>query len=224
MKYEYGIGIGKYSYMLGMKFGMLSVREYVGRDKNNKVMLLCDCECGEQTIINAPALLTGNTKSCGCYRKNNTGNLRRMHGKSNTTLYRIWKSMKRRCKNINDSAYKYYGGKGVAVCKEWDSDFLIFEEWANKAGYEDGLTIDRIDVTGNYCPENCRWADFKTQSNNKTNTIYVIHDGEKYPLTILCEKLGFDYRIALDRHLLGWPDEFLFKPKWYKYKKNESPQ
>lgn len=118
------------------------------------------------------------------------GNTR--HGKHGTRLYRIWQAVKNRCRNPNTANYKYYGGKGITYCPEWE-DFESFERWALSNGYADDLSIDRIDVNGDYEPSNCRWATWKEQCNNKTSNIVIEHGSEKYSLTEFCETFGFSY-------------------------------
>ena len=104
------------------------------------------------------------------------------HGHSNTRLHKVWQNMRNRCYNSNTPDYKYYGGRGIKICKDWN-DFTVFELWAMSNGYSDTLTLDRIDVNGDYCPANCRWATRKEQSNNKRNLHIIEHKGEIKTLT-----------------------------------------
>lgn len=110
--------------------------------------------------------------------------------KTDNRIYRLWLGMKSRCYNSNNIDYKYYGGRGIKVCKEWLASFNKFEKWAQENGYNDNLTLDRIDVNGNYEPNNCRWATRKEQSNNRRNNHYIVYNGEKYTLTQLAYKFG----------------------------------
>lgn len=121
----------------------------------------CQCVCGKIKKVDVFSLLNGTSKSCGCFSLE----LRRpsmKHGDSNTRLYGTWTRMRDRCNNIYNDSYKYYGGKGIRVCEEW-SEFINFKNWALSNGYQEGLTIERIDVDKNYCPENCEWI---THSEN----------------------------------------------------------
>ena len=113
----------------------------------------------------------------------------RSHLMTNTRMYSVWKTMRTRCNNPNHQDYKYYGGRGIKVCKEWD-DFSKFYNWAMANGYSDDLTIDRIDVNKNYEPSNCRWVTMRNQCRNKRNTVYGIYKGERKPLIEISEITG----------------------------------
>lgn len=130
-------------------------------------MWKCVCDCGRTTIVNGQNLKSGNTTSCGCYGIERRNNASKTHGKSNTRLHRIWKAMHSRCYNKKYHAYKYYGGRGITICEEWLHNFKTFYDWAMANGYEENLTIDRIDPNGNYSPNNCRWVTMELQNKNK---------------------------------------------------------
>lgn len=167
--------------LIGTKFGKLTVIKYVGYNKKTyKHKWLCRCECGKEVIVQQGNLENGHTKSCGCLRKEiNSGYI---HGKSHTRLFNIWASMRERCNCLTCTIYKYYGGRGVRICEEWDK-YINFEKWALANGYKDNLTIDRKDVNGNYEPSNCRWATSKQQCNNRTSNRIIEINGAKHTLS-----------------------------------------
>lgn len=120
--------------------------------------------------------------------------------------------MKDRCYNPKDKRYKNYGGRGIKICDEWLHSFESFYEWSLKNGYQDGLTIDRIDVNGNYEPNNCRWATWDVQCNNRTNNVYIEYNGEIKTLKQWCDILNIDYKKAHNRiHKLKWDAKRAFE-------------
>lgn len=154
--------------LTGERFGRLVVLEKAAPNKRyHGSMWVCKCDCGKTTIANAQNLKSGNTTSCGCFGRIRKREQNIKHGMSNTRLHRIWKAMHTRCYNSNFFAFKYYGGRGIKVCDEWLHNFQAFHDWSMANGYQDNLTIDRIDANGNYEPSNCRWLTMAEQNQNK---------------------------------------------------------
>lgn len=145
--------------MTGKAFGRWKVLRF-DCTKNQEAYWICECACGTVRSVNGYHLRSGRSTSCGCYsaelvRKTKPGT---KHGlkKLNPRLYRIWQCMLNRCRNKNRDDYRAYGERGISVCEEWHQ-YQPFYEWAMANGYADDLTIDRIDVDGNYEPSNCQW-------------------------------------------------------------------
>ena len=125
------------------------------------------------------------------------------HGETNTRLFKIWQSMHERCEREKHRYYKDYGGRGITVCVEW-AEYIPFAKWARENGYSDNLSIDRIDVNGNYEPSNCRWVTMKEQHNNRRNNYRIEYEGQSYTLTQMAEKTGIGITTLKWRLASGW--------------------
>ena len=133
------------------------------------------------------------------------------HGKRKTRLYRIWANIKTRCYNTNDPHYERWGGKGIIMCDDWKNSFKAFYDWAIANGYNDKLTIDRIDNNGNYEPLNCRWTTVAEQNQNKKNVILLSYNGVTMSCGAWSKKLNLGKNTIRLRYNKGWTiEECLF--------------
>ena len=194
--------------LTGKKFGKLTALYCVSNGKRR--MWYCKCDCGEfkGKPVSTHDLKTSKTRSCGCLKENFTT---LTHGKSNTRLYYAWAGMKQRCFNKNNASYHNYGGRGIVVCDDW-LNFEPFYEWAMTNGYEEGLTIERKDVNGNYEPNNCCWIPKAEQTLNTRINRRVRYRGEVKTLSEWANELNLDYQVVYDRLVrMNWDIERSFE-------------
>ena len=138
-------------------------------------------------------------------------NTKNKHGLSSKKLYSVWKAIKQRCYNSKNQDYCNYGLRGIKMCEEWKNDYIKFHKWSIKNEYVEGLSLDRIDVNGNYEPNNCRWVTNKQQANNKRNTIYIEYDDERITISELSEKTGIKREVIEMRYIRGDRGERLYR-------------
>lgn len=199
------------------KFGKLTVIDMFRN--NNRTYCVCLCECGNVKTISQSHLRSGDTKSCGCWQKDHARILFSKHKKSSCQLYNVWQSMKQRCANVNNKRYKDYGGRNIKVCSEWLHNFQLFYYWAINNGYKDGLTIDRINVDGDYEPSNCRWVDQNKQQNNRRNNVLINYKGDVKTLSQWSRHLGINLGTLNKRIFINhWDIEKAFTTPVRKYK------
>ena len=203
--------------IIGKRFGKLFVQREVGGEKEN-TLFECLCDCGNVTIEKWSALIRGK-ESCGCLHHEQLLRRNTTHGGSKNRLYCVWQNMKRRCYDINAKEYKNYGGRGIAVCNEWRDNYNAFKKFMLEKGYEEGAkrgecTIERLDVNGNYCPENCCVITIQEQAYNKTNSHLEEYNGEIKTIAEWADEYGVDYNLIFKRLQRGWSmEEALHKPK-----------
>lgn len=191
--------------LIGKRFGRLVI---TGFQKKPRVWLWnVVCDCGNVKTVRPSEVKSGKIRSCGCLHDEaakERATKFRNSVISNKRLYNIYNKMKRRCCNSREARYSDYGGRGISVCGEWMRDFDVFADWARTHGYTDGLTLERKDVNGDYCPENCCWITLKEQNANKRDTVYVTYNGERVKLMDLAKDAAVSYDTLHNRIRGGW--------------------
>ncbi len=201
--------MGKVIDLTGKRFGKLTVIKKHNQDKWGGWNWLCRCDCGNETVVSGGHLRGLKTKSCGCSRKESKNFSHKMTG---SRIYSIWQAMKSRCYYDKNKRFKYYGGRGITVCDEWKNSFISFYEWSIKNGYDETAergqcTIDRIDVNGNYEPNNCRWATIKQQANNTRRNHFIEYNGKTQTVSQWANELGVEPDSIFNRLQKGFTEE-----------------
>jgi hypothetical protein len=212
----------EYENLTGLKFNRWTVMCQVEKPahvKNKQRYWLCKCDCGNEGIISTGSLKNGNSKSCGCYDSEVIAERNRKNRKyemgSTNKLYWAWNHMLQRCEKDYENNKKDYKDRGIKVCDEWH-DFNVFAEWALNNGVGDDLSLDRIDVNGNYEPSNCRWADAHTQANNKTDSRYIKIGSVTKTLSQWARENNMYHKTLAYRIDHGWDEKDLFLPPYKK--------
>lgn len=194
--------------LTGQKFGKLKVIEYAGLTKDKRAKWKCKCDCENVIVVCGKELRNGHTQSCGCFRKERVSECHKTHGQTNTKLFYVWQTMRKRCYQKNNKDYKDYGGRGIKVCDEWQINFQAFYDWAMLNGYKEGLTIERKDTNGNYEPSNCKWATQKEQCNNRRNNHLITYNGKTQTLQKWANEYKINRQTLSSRiHKLHWSVE-----------------
>ena len=205
-----------------MKFGRLTVIEFHER-KGKNYYWKCQCECGNTRIVQPSRLINGTTVSCGCYNRE----VITKHGLDGNKIYHVFNSMKSRCYSQKNKSYPVYGGRGIKICEEWLNDVTVFHKWAIENGYKEGLTIDRIDVNGDYEPNNCRWITHKEQSYNLRSNKYITYNGRTQTICQWADELNIQRATLCHRiYVAKWSiEKALTTPvKSRKVKCNDYPE
>lgn len=180
--------------LMGRRFGRLTVVDFDYVTDHGNSYWVCKCDCGTIKTVARFHLLNGHATSCGCYKKE----LATTHGCHRSPVYPVWRGMMERCTNKEHVHYRSYGDRGIGVCDEW-KDVKTFTEWALNSGYTKGLTLDRIDNNRGYSPDNCRWADWHTQENNRSNNRHVTYGNETHTVAEWSRMLNVKYATLLQR-------------------------
>ena len=203
--------------LAGNKYGRLTVLRFSHMNKRGSSVWECLCDCGNRAFVEGSNMVFGKTRSCGCLHKEAAKTAAKScikHGMCKTRLHRIWLHIKERCSNPNCKAYPDYGGRGISVCESWERDFKSFYDWAIANGYEERLTIERINVNGNYEPSNCKWATMEQQANNKRSSAFITFNGETHTMSEWANITGIKYSTIRSRRRLGYsPEQILMKGK-----------
>lgn len=200
--------------LIGKKYNKLKIMEFAYFKKDsrgsNRKYWKCLCDCGNYCVVEQNHIKGGVTKSCGCLRFGRITYFK--HGENLTRLHRTWVQMRRRCREKKYDQYNRYAKRGTKVCDEWQ-EYIPFRDWALANGYDDTLSIDRIDNDGDYTPENCRWADIKTQANNRSSNHLLTYKGVTKTTSQWAESSGLLLETLLERLKRGWSvEDAIFKP------------
>ena len=196
--------------LTGRRFGRLTVLSRGENDHAGKPRWECICDCGNTCLKYGSVLTLGYTKSCGCYRRESQRDAKTTHGHAHERLYNVWNMMKQRCGNPHSKFYHNYGDRGITVCDEWKKDYAAFRKWAIDNGYDPEAqkgecTIDRIDNSKGYSPDNCRWVGIDVQANNTRTNRLLEYEGEKKTLAQWARETNINATTINYRLHNGWP-------------------
>ena len=194
---------------IGKRFGRLVVESFAGRRKNYAAYWHCRCDCGVVKAVLAAHLRSGRTQSCGCLQREMTRTRMTVHGHASyqhhTPAYVLWLNMKTRCFNALAEDYRYYGARGITICDRWRTSFQNFYE--DMGDPPQGMSIERIDNSHGYNPENCRWATAQEQANNRRSNTHISYRGKTQTLAAWSREMGMSSMCLIQRLKRGWTVE-----------------
>jgi hypothetical protein len=192
----------------GMKFGRLTVLRREGH------IAFCQCKCGNQSHPWIASLTRGTTQSCGCLQRERTGDAQRTHGMTGKHIYRVWSTMKERCESKKNKRYKNYGGRGIKVCKRWQSFENFFKDMGHPPSKE--YSLHRVDNDLGYNPKNCRWATKLEQMRNMTKNVFITFDAKRKCVSEWCETYNIPASVVWSRRRRGWNwKDAIQTPPWH---------
>lgn len=198
--------------IVGQKFNRWTALSFEGKRGAHK-MYLCRCECGTEKLVQRNSLVDGKTKSCGCFRDERSRKRFTKHGMNGHPAYESWSGMKKRCYIPSTRTFQHYGGRGITVCAEWHSFENFWRDMG--AAWAPGLEIERIDVNGNYEPDNCRWATNQEQANNKRTNVFLDTPWGRLTQIEAARMANISLGALIHRMKAGWPKETWFLPPSY---------
>lgn len=193
--------------LLGQRFENLTVVQKLKMNNHREMKWLCICDCGNMYKATSHGLTHGETVCCKECAKRKIAVSNTKHGCEPIELWHAYTNMKTRCHNPKYTLYHRYGGRGITVCNQWSNSFVAFRDWALNNGWEKGLTLDRINNDGNYCPENCKWSTVQEQSNNRRTNRMLTKGGATDTMANWSRKLNIPYYVIQRRLYRGWNDE-----------------
>ncbi len=197
----------KVKIVIGDKYGRLTPVAIAGKNRYGRTTYRCICDCGNEVVLEGSRIAHGTVKSCGCLKG---------YGVSHSITYSSWRGAKWRCSYVKHPYYKYYGGKGVKMCQRWLKSFENFlKDMGERPSPE--YTLDRIDPSGDYTPENCRWATIREQCNNRRNNRILTYKGKDYTASNFAREFNIPPGGVYYGLKKGWEPEYIIK----KYKNNE---
>jgi hypothetical protein len=201
----------------GHRYGRLTVLREWGKNRHGQFRWLCECDCGQQSVVDGPSLATKNTTSCGCYFLEQTtkhGHARRIKGASGkrtlTKTYFCWRNMRTRCNDTSSKDYPSYGGRGIHVCGRWNDSFEAF--LSDMGEQPEGLTLERVDNERGYEPGNCIWTTRAAQRRNTRAVHHITYRGQQMCLTDAARASGLNPSTLTSRIRRGWDESRLFLP------------
>jgi len=193
--------------LTGQKFGRFTAIETAGKTKNGQYKWSCECDCGETVVVQGGNLTSGASRSCGCLQRELTSKRSKTHGLRHHPLYMVHHMIKARCYNKRNKDYKHYGARGIEMCPEWKEDFQTFYDWAMANGYEEGLTVDRVNNDGPYEPSNCQLIGQAAQKRNTRRSRMLTYKGKTQCMAAWAREAGVHPENLLYRLSNGWSVE-----------------